>query len=42
MKALYVKMTIAWVTSAKKEENRLRRRNQLTGFSAENRRTKFM
>jgi len=38
----YRRMTIAWVASAKKEETRLKRLQQLVGYSAQNRRIKFM
>jgi uncharacterized protein YdeI (YjbR/CyaY-like superfamily) len=38
----YRRMTIAWVASAKKEETRIKRLQQLVGYSAQNRRIKFM
>lgn len=38
----YRRITIGWVASAKKEETRLRRLNQLIEFSAQNKRIKFM
>ncbi len=38
----YRQITIGWVASAKKEETRLKRLNQLIEFSARNKRIKFM
>ena len=38
----YRRITIGWVASAKKEETRLKRLNQLIEFSARNKRIKFM
>jgi uncharacterized protein YdeI (YjbR/CyaY-like superfamily) len=38
----YRRMTVAWVASAKKGETRLKRLKQLVGYSAQNRRIKFM
>ena len=38
----YRRITIGWVASAKKEETKLKRLKQLTDFSAENKRIRFM
>ncbi len=38
----YQRITIGWVASARKEETRLKRLNQLIEFSARNERIKFM
>jgi hypothetical protein len=40
--ALFVNMTAGWVASAKKEETRLGRLEELIEFSARNERIKFM
>ena len=38
----YKRMTIAWLASAKKEETRLKRLQQLIAYSSKNKRIKFM